>query len=146
MKNNGFTLVEVLAVIVILGILITVAVPNVINTSKNTRENMYQSKVDMIEKAAQLYAQDNYDIINEINTKTKKITITELLNSNYLKKDSNDCVVGSGCIKDPRDNNSMDNKNVCLCIVNKRARAAYLGDDTDCTISVCKSGNNYEEQ
>ena len=62
-KNKGFTLVELLAVIVITAIIITVAVPSVLTFSENQKKNLYCSKVDTIKKAAQLYGEDNYDSI-----------------------------------------------------------------------------------
>ncbi len=59
MKNSkGFTLVELLAVIVILAILITIAVPSTIGISNKLKENMFCKKIDSIEVAAKLYGED----------------------------------------------------------------------------------------
>ena len=58
MKNKGFTLVELLAVLVILGLLITLAVPNILGVSKNVKEKSYQTKIDIIENAAITYTSD----------------------------------------------------------------------------------------
>ena len=60
MNNKGFTLVELLAVLVILSLLITVAVPSVNKTLLNINENMYCEKVTNLENAARLYAEDYY--------------------------------------------------------------------------------------
>ena len=56
MKNNkGFTLVEIISVIVLLGLIIGIAVPSVMNASTNVKKKTLQTKVDNIEQAAVLY-------------------------------------------------------------------------------------------
>ena len=60
MNKNGFTLVELLAVLVIMGIIMTIAVPSVFKISSNMKVRYFCEKVSDIEKAALQYAQDNY--------------------------------------------------------------------------------------
>lgn len=61
MKDNkfGFTLVELLTVILILGLLMTVAVPSIMGISKKLKIRGLESKVEAIEKAAVVYTQEN---------------------------------------------------------------------------------------
>lgn len=60
MKNNkGFTLVELLAVIVIISLLMIIAVPSSIAISNKINEKLLTEKLKMTEKAAILWAQDN---------------------------------------------------------------------------------------
>ena len=65
MNKKGFTLTELLAVIVILGVLLTIAVPSVLYINDLLKDNMYDKKLKFIEQAAQLYGQDNADYIPE---------------------------------------------------------------------------------
>ncbi len=62
MKNKkGFTLVEILAVIVLMGILLGFAVPSVINISKKQKANLKEQKIEIIVDAAEEYLKDNKD-------------------------------------------------------------------------------------
>ena len=53
MKKNGFTLVELLAVIVILAIILVIAVPKITDTIDNARRGSLQSSVKMVAAQAE---------------------------------------------------------------------------------------------
>ena len=53
MKKNGFTLVELLAVIAILAILVIIALPNVMSMFNQARKNSFSTEVKEIYKMAQ---------------------------------------------------------------------------------------------
>ena len=137
-KNKGFTLVELLAVIVITAIIITVAVPSVLTFSENQKKNLYCSKVDTIKKAAQLYGEDNYDSIfngkisseclldGEVIQRCQKIKVSALLAKNYLKKEENATTGVKDEMYDPRDNTSMKDDEIYVTIKNKKAYVSYI--------------------
>lgn len=109
MKNKkGFTLVELLAVIVILALLVAIAVPSTISISNRLKKNMYCSKIDSIENAAQLYGEDHRDSFTkdfeqegEI-YKSKEISVKDLVDSGDLRKDQKE----EPYVVDPRDKKS----------------------------------------
>lgn len=53
--KKGFTLAELLAVIVILGLLALIAVPVVLNKIKSTKEDLYNNQIEMIKSGAISY-------------------------------------------------------------------------------------------
>ena len=56
MKKNGFTLVELLAVIVILAIILLIAVPNILGVIEGAREDSDVSSAKMIATQGRYYA------------------------------------------------------------------------------------------
>lgn len=58
MKTRGFTLVELLAVIVILGLIALVSVPAITGLLKSGKEDLANSQKDTVELAAKNWASD----------------------------------------------------------------------------------------
>ena len=81
LKKFGFTLVELLAVIVILGVLALITFPIIDGTIKNSKEKALASTIKSIEDAAY-----NYSTKNDIGYQTyyKKITLDELAKAGLL--------------------------------------------------------------
>lgn len=104
-KEKGFTLVELLAVLVILSLLMVIAVPTTMNVSKKIKQKMLISKMTSATQAAVLWGQDNKSCftvsnpsVNEKcltltcggiadNKKTCTITIGALAESGYIAYD-----------------------------------------------------------
>lgn len=64
-KKNGFTLVELLAVIVLLALLMIIAIPNAFKLANNVKGKAMQTKIDLIEKAGQEFGQSNIKLVRE---------------------------------------------------------------------------------
>ena len=62
MKKKAFTLVELLAVIVILGIILTIAIPSVSKTIKNSKKESIETTAKMLAKTAEDYY--SYNLVN----------------------------------------------------------------------------------
>ena len=144
MKNKkGFTLVELMAVIVILGVLMGVAVPNALGIYKNMKIKYFCEKVSTIEQAATLYGQDKYG--EEVTTNSNeislaKVSVLDLVKAGYIKKDDDNCQTSSStsnCVKDPRDDSSLDRTKVEIYTKSRRIYARYIYTNTDATDKVC---------
>ena len=86
MKKNGFTLMELLGVIVILALLILVAFPNVINSIKSTNDFTEEKVIVLIENSAKLYMRSNLDKIPD-EEKIYCITIEGLIGTGNLDEE-----------------------------------------------------------
>ena len=64
MKKNGFTLVELLGVIVILAIILVFAVPKILSVIDSSRQNIYKSDVNTIVEEIN-YIYENTMSLNE---------------------------------------------------------------------------------
>lgn len=85
--KKGFTLVELLAVIVLIGLLSLIAIPIVDKLIKDSEEQLYQTQIDNIEAAARNYYADNiFDLPENIGEYIDK-TICELENLGFLDVD-----------------------------------------------------------
>ena len=145
MKKNGFTLVEFIAVIVILGLLITIAVPSVLSISEKIRNDMFCTKITNIEKAAEEYGSNHFNELKSINEYditiemlegadsstlsgyvtngyVIQVNLLELIRNNNLNKDNEEAPY----VVDPRDKNkSLDEDEVLIFKKNNRIYARY---------------------
>ena len=93
MKNNkGFTLVELLAVIVVLSIVLGLTVYIALNAINKAKEKSYQVTINNIEKEAGNYLLENKDRLfyisqNDTDYEYQCITVQNLLDLGYLKND-----------------------------------------------------------
>lgn len=81
MDNRGFTLLEVILVIFIMGILGTVLVPNMVKTKKVAESKVEDVNIQVLKSAAYLYLLDKPE--NEV--KDEQIKIEDL--KEYLEDD-----------------------------------------------------------
>ncbi|MDE6284601.1 MAG: type II secretion system protein [Bacilli bacterium] len=79
MNKKGFTLVELLAVIVILSVIMTIGVTSFGSISKKARQEMVETKLDALETAAQKWGQEH---LSELNAKSG-CTITDKKGKSY---------------------------------------------------------------
>jgi len=134
MNKKGFTLVELLITIAVLGIVMVIAIPSIGAISKSIKDNMLEKKADLIKESAILLGQDIKSTIINSNTKyngyaCRSFKVKDLVPT-YLDKDNDTICLGEdgagniGCIVDPSNNdNYLDNYEVIIYYRNKRMYA-----------------------
>lgn len=90
--NKGFTLIEVLAVLVIISAIIGIAIPSITSSMERTKEKQNNTKKEMLVSYAEEYVSDNKNVIYsnlELENNTSCcIKIETLKNGGYLPKDA----------------------------------------------------------
>ena len=86
LNRNGFTLVELLVVLVILVVIMSVAIPSVTSSIERSKQKQYDSKVELVMSAAEIYVDGHKNIFNS-NSTTYEILIEKLICDGLLTKE-----------------------------------------------------------
>ena len=85
MKKKGFTLIEMLAVVIIICLLTLLVLPNITNSVKNFNDDTDDMTFSMMTSAAQLYIDDNQGNFSKYSENEYCIRIDELVEGGYLR-------------------------------------------------------------
>lgn len=115
MNKKGFTMIELLAIMVILVIISLFSVPVIINITKNTESN--PDVYETIYMATETYIYNNYDKYKELDTRgnTAKVNVIDLINSGYLKNN----------IINPKDNEKFTSDDYILVTRNNNMTLSF---------------------
>ncbi len=81
---KGFTLVELLAVLVILALISLIIVPSIIDSLNNSADRLYKEQIDSLEYAAQKWAVKNSNLVEENKEFSRCVTIDELKEGEFI--------------------------------------------------------------
>ena len=82
--KNGFTLIEMLAIIIILSLITLVTYPiinGVINDSKN---DLYNKQIDELERHTKSWISENVESLELVDGYSRNVTFEELYNSGFI--------------------------------------------------------------
>ncbi|MEG0025964.1 MAG: hypothetical protein RR847_02590 [Bacilli bacterium] len=88
LKNHGFTMIELIGIITIMGILLIMTVPSLIGTLETNEIKRYENFKRSIELASETYVQENMDKFPVLENAEGKvfISIKTLIDNNLIKK------------------------------------------------------------
>lgn len=82
MNRKGFTLVELLVVLVILAVIMSIAIPSVTSSIERSKQKQHDSKIELLESAAEIYVDRHKNSI----TSNSIVTVKDILDDNLLTK------------------------------------------------------------
>ena len=115
-SRKGFTLVELLVTIILLGVVATVIIFNVTNVSKNSKKTEYERFVASIKSSASLYADMNPEAFQDlyVNKSFIYITVGDLINSGLVDEKIKNPYTGEHAGKDELIKASLDTTSEAL--------------------------------
>ncbi len=131
MKNKkGFTLIEILCVILILALITFMASTSVLKLRENGNKEVYCAKINMILKLAKEYAVKYERELNESTELFKgypslKIKVKDLVLAGKLEYDDEENVLN------PLDNSSLNETEIIIYLKNKKINA-YIDNNNIC--------------
>lgn len=120
--KKGFTLVELLCVIVIIAIISLITFPKIARNINNAKEELYLSQIKNLEKAGERWALDNKDYLDKYHINDVFITLDLLKETKYLEKED---------ILSPKDKKVM---NGCILISYSENKYNYKYIELDCKL------------
>lgn len=94
MKQKGFTLAELLGVIVLLAIIALISFPPVIRQLQSAKDSVSTATMDVISNSAKLYLKESPDKYRFTKGDTYCVILQELVDAAYLKAPIQDAKTG----------------------------------------------------
>ncbi len=109
MNKKGFTLVEIIIVIVLIALMAVIVIPNLAKGDVETKQQLYDSKVKSSLAAAYKYGKENIDSLSNDGSCTY-ITIGDLIEKGYITPDDEEGTY----LVNPITNESMNDVTICV--------------------------------
>lgn len=123
--KKGFTLAELIGVIVVLALISLVSIPAVSKTLKQNKKNLCDTQLQNILAAAKSYGADNVFSLPENDGETLELTLQDLVSAGYIKGD----------IENPVTKEKFDLEATEIVITKNNKKYEYELDES--TIDLC---------
>lgn len=119
--KKGFTLIEMIGAIILLGMLSLLIIPIVNKNIKQSKEKLYIAQIEEIKLATEKWAYKNMDMLPNDEGKVVEVTLLELKKSGDLPLD----------IRDPRTNILISNQTTVQIIYTNNMYEYIVNDYSD---------------
>lgn len=116
MKNEGYTLIELLAILVILGVIIMISVPSITGVINSSKDQLYDEQVRILENAARTYMSENSTLLPD-DGNSEFVKIKDLIDDGIISEDK---------IKNPKKNQYFEG---CIKVTNTNNKFTYIYQD-----------------
>lgn len=116
MNKRGFTLVEMISVLIILSVVALIVTPNIYVSIRDYKNRLYETQMDSIRQSGKNWAVDHIDSLPTSNDTALAVTIKELQDDGYIEDK----------LENPRDGGYFDNSSVFVLIT-----CNYVEDETE---------------
>jgi len=142
-KNKGFTLIEILAVVTIIGLIFILVIPKITTSLKNKKSDVDTTTTNLVLSATKLYVSDHSSKFEKTDGNVSCMPLRELVDKGYL----------DGPVKNVTDDKDITNGKSVRITYNKGFKYELV-DSGECSIlynppcdsDYCdSSGNGYTE-
>lgn len=119
MKNKGFTLAELLGVIVILALITMITMPTITESLQNYKEKMCNTQLEEIVAAAKTWGADNLLKLPSSEDQTKTVTLKTLSEYGYIDEE----------IQNPVTQKNFDPETTTVTITKQGKKYIYTLDE-----------------
>jgi len=133
-KNKGFTLIEILGVIVIMGLIMIVVIPTLSQMIHDNDNQAYKNYYDLIEEGSRVYASKLTGVLGTSKyIGCTKITLSDLIDKGYVKtfNDNSITCVTEGNNITIRNNQGNIEVNFGLICTNEKGEKVYDSSEED---------------
>lgn len=114
MNKKGFTLVEVIGIILILSIIAVIITPSVISVVNNSKKTSNDIQKELIIKYAKLWVEEHSELISDEDGSIYSLSLQDLAKDGYLTNKE---------YVDIENDQSLNN--ACVKITTKKAKYSY---------------------
>ena len=124
MNKKGFTLIELMGILIVIGIIAVIAVPTINDTIKKSNNDLYNEQINYIVKHAERWSVSNTDMISE--DTTYYLTLDQMIEEGIIEDDD---------VIDPRDETSKINGCVVISFKKDYSQYDYSFQESGCLYS-----------
>lgn len=146
LNKQGFTLVEILVVIVLISLILGLGIPGIMKLSENMKKRSLNSKINIVESAAIVWGNDNKTLlkkticeINGLGYDCYKLSLGNLIEEDYLPSESVDKI----SYLNPSNKEELINNCIYIYKRNNKVYSYLAIDDKTC---VYKSNDDINEE